>query len=223
MTKKKSKLILKNPMDFTLLITVFILLGLGIITVLSASSPTALAESGNSYKYVEKQGLAAFVGVVIMLGLSKVDYKLWQKNYKVIFTLCIVLLLGVCVLGASSRGATRWLDLGFISFQPSEIAKVGIIIFYSAWLTKNKEKLKSIKEGFFIPWAMLLPVIIIVLGFQTHFSATLVMCLLVAILMILAGCRIRYFIMIGVPVGTLAVIALLALGQGFRLQRVITF
>ena len=58
MTKKKSKLILKNPMDFTLLITVFILLGLGIITVLSASSPTALSESGNSYKYVEKQGFA---------------------------------------------------------------------------------------------------------------------------------------------------------------------
>ena len=55
MAKKKSKLILKNPLDFTLLITVFILLGLGIITVLSASSPTALAETGNSYKYLIKQ------------------------------------------------------------------------------------------------------------------------------------------------------------------------
>ena len=130
MTKKKSKLILKNPMDFTLLITVFILLGLGIITVLSASSPTALSESGNSYKYVEKQGFAAIIGVAIMFGISKIDYKLWQKNYKVIFTACIVLLLGVCVLGASSRGATKRIDLGLISFQPSEIDKKGIIRFY---------------------------------------------------------------------------------------------
>ena len=223
MTKKKSKLILKNPMDFTLLITVFILLGLGIITVLSASSPTALSESGNSYKYVEKQGFAAIIGVAIMFGISKIDYKLWQKNYKVIFTACIVLLLGVCVLGASSRGAKRWLDLGFISFQPSEIAKIGIIIFYSAWLTKNKDKLKSIKEGFIVPLVMMLPIIIIVFGFQTHFSATLVMCMLVVILMILAGCRIRYFIMIGVPLAVLGVVGILAFGQGFRLQRVITF
>lgn len=145
------------------------------------------------------------------------------KNYKVIFTACIVLLLGVCVLGASSRGATRWLDLGFISFQPSEIAKIGIIIFYSAWLTKNKDKLKSIKEGFIVPLVMMLPIIIIVFGFQTHFSATLVMCMLVVILMILAGCRIRYFIMIGVPLAVLGVVGILAFGQGFRLQRVITF
>ena len=89
MTKKKSKLILKNPMDFTLLITVFILLGLGIITVLSASSPTALSESGNSYKYVEKQGFAAIIGVAIMFGISKIELpeekleefiRLWQQG-----------------------------------------------------------------------------------------------------------------------------------------------
>ena len=84
MAKNKEKLILKKPLDFTLLITVFILLGLGIITVLSASSPTALAETGNSYKYFEKQMLSAGIGIVLMIGISKVDYKCWQKNYKVI-------------------------------------------------------------------------------------------------------------------------------------------
>ena len=73
MAKNKEKLILKKPLDFTLLITVFILLGLGIITVLSASSPTALAETGNSYKYFEKQMLSAGIGIVLMIGISKVD------------------------------------------------------------------------------------------------------------------------------------------------------
>lgn len=221
--KKKSELILKNPLDFTLLITVFILLGLGITTVLSASSPTALSETGNSYKYVEKQIISAAIGIVLMFSLSKVDYKIWQKNYKVIFTVCIVLLFAVGILGVSSGGATRWLDLGFISFQPSEVAKVGVIIFYAAWLTKNKDKLKSVKEGFFVPWIMMIPMVGIVLIMQNHFSATLVLCMLTAILMILSGCRIRYFIMFGVPLAIIGVAAIILAGQGFRMQRVLMF
>ncbi len=221
--KKKSELILRNPLDFTLLITVFILLGLGIITVLSASSPTALSKTGNSYQYVEKQIISAVIGIILMFTLSKMDYKIWQKNYKVIFTICIILLFAVGIMGVGAKGATRWLDLGFISFQPSEVAKVGVIIFYAAWLTKNKDKLKSIKEGFFIPWIMMVPMIAIVLIMQNHFSATLVLCMLTAILMILAGCRIRYFMMFGVPIAVIGVVAIISMGQGFRLQRLITF
>ena len=191
MAKKKSKLILKNPLDFTLLITVFILLGLGIITVLSASSPTALAETGNSYKYLIKQMEAAVIGIFLMFVVSKIDYKLWQKNYKIIYFICMILLLAVCALGREAGGAKRWLDMGFLSFQPSEVAKVGVIIFYSAWLTKNKEKLKTFKYGFVYPLSWLLIPIFFILVLQNHFSATLVICMLAAILMILAGCKIR--------------------------------
>ena len=186
MAKKKSKLILKNPLDFTLLITVFILLGLGIITVLSASSPTALAETGNSYKYLIKQMEAAVIGILLMFVASKIDYKLWQKNYKIIYFICMILLLAVCALGREAGGAKRWLDMGFLSFQPSEVAKVGVIIFYSAWLTKNKEKLKTFKYGFVYPLSLLLIPIFFILVLQNHFSATLVICMLEAILMILA-------------------------------------
>ena len=221
--KKKSELILKNPLDFTLLITVFILLGLGIITVLSASSPTALAETGDSYQYVTKQIISAVIGIILMLAISKIDYRVWQKQYKVIFTITIILLLSVSIIGTESGGAKRWIDLGFTTFQPSEIAKVGVIIFYAAWLTKNKDKLKSIKEGFLIPILMILPIVGIVLILQNHFSATLVICMLVAILMILAGSRIKYFILIGVPIAALGVAALFLAGQGFRMQRLITF
>lgn len=221
--KKKSEVILKNPLDFTLLITVFILLGLGIITVLSASSPTALAETGSSYKYVSKQIFSAVIGIVLMFALSKVDYKIWQRKYMLIYVFCIILLLSVVISGAAAGGATRWLDLGFISFQPSEVAKVGIIIFYSALLTRNRDKLKSITDGFFKPLLWLLPIIGIVLILQNHFSATLVICALAVILMILSGCRLRYFIIIGGPLVVVAISALLFKGQGFRLQRFITF
>lgn len=224
MARKKVELILKSPLDFTLLVTVFILLGLGIITVLSASSPTALAETGDSYRYVERQIISAAIGIGCMFVLSKLDYKLFQKYYKIIFMASIILLLAVPIIGVSSGGAKRWIALGSISFQPSEIAKVGVIIFYATWLTKNKDKLKSFKNGFFIPLAMMLPIIVIVLVLQNHFSATLVLCMLVAILMILAGCKIRYFIFVGIPVVIAGIAALLfKSGQGFRLQRLITF
>ena len=223
MAKKKSKLILKNPLDFTLLITVFILLGLGIITVLSASSPTALAETGNSYKYLIKQMEAAVIGIFLMFVASKIDYKLWQKNYKIIYCICMILLLAVCALGREAGGAKRWLDMGFLSFQPSEVAKVGVIIFYSAWLTKNKEKLKTFKYGFVYPLSWLLIPIFFILILQNHFSATLVICMLAAILMILAGCKIRYFIFVGLPLAALGIFAIIVAGQGFRMQRILTF
>ena len=221
--RKKSAVILKKTLDFTLLITVFILLGLGIITVLSASSPTSLSETGSSYKYVNKQIFSAVIGIILMFTLSKVDYKIWQRKYMLIYTFCIILLLSVVISGAAAGGATRWLDLGFISFQPSEIAKVGIIIFYAALLTRNRDKLKSITDGFIKPLLWLLPIIGIVLILQNHFSATLVICALAVILMVLAGCRIRYFVIIGAPIVALGISVLLFKGQGFRLQRFITF
>lgn len=221
--KKKSDVILKKPLDFILLITVLILLGLGIITVLSASSPTALAETGDSYKYLKRQAVSALIGLVCMFTISKIDYKVWQRNYKVIYTFCLLLLLSVGLFGTASGGAKRWLNLGPLSFQPSELAKVGVIIFYAAWLTKNKDKLKSINDGFIKPLLYIVPAVAIVLILQNHFSATLVICSLVVILMILAGCRIRYFILFGVPIAVLGVAAIFFAGQGFRLQRVLTF
>lgn len=221
--KKKSSLTLKGQFDFTLAITVAILLGLGLVTLLSASSPTALSETGNSYQYFWSQVKFAAIGLVVAIIFFKMDYKILQKNYKIIFAVCFASLLAVFVLGAASHGARRWLDLGIVSFQPSELMKVGAIIFYSAWLTKNKEKLKTFKYGFFKPILMIAPVAIIILFGQNHFSATLVIVALVAILMVLAGCKIRYFIFIGVPLATVGIAALFLAGQGFRMQRLITF
>ena len=80
--KEKLKSFKNNSFDFTLLIIIFILLALGIVMVLSASSPAALAETGNSYSYAIKQGLFAVIGIFLMLFLSKVDYRMYKKLYK---------------------------------------------------------------------------------------------------------------------------------------------
>ena len=87
MAKKKRKersfsSFLNNPIDFTLLITILLLLSIGLIMVLSASSPSALAESGNSYSYFSKQLIFAILGIIAMLMISKIDYRFYQKFYK---------------------------------------------------------------------------------------------------------------------------------------------
>ena len=106
--KKKSKKFssfLDNPIDYTLLITVLLLLTLGLIMVLSASSPTSLSESGNSYKYFIRQAIFAALGLFAMGIISKIDYRFYKKFYKIAYIVAIILLAAVLVIGREVNGA----------------------------------------------------------------------------------------------------------------------
>ena len=212
----------KEPVDFILLVTVLILLLTGIIMVLSASSPTSLSEYGDSYKYLYKQAFSAGIGLVVMSILAKVDYRFFKRYYKIIYIFCIGLLCLIFLFGSSAKGATRWSDLGIIKFQPSEVAKVGIIIFYAEYLTRKKDKINTFKEGFLKPLLWLIPIIIIVYVFQNHLSATFVICVLAVLLMFMAGTKISYFIKLGVPVIAAGILYIVKKG-GFRLTRIFSF
>lgn len=187
----------ERPFDFVLFITVLILLAMGIVMVLSASSPSALAESGNSYSYVTKQAIFAVIGIILMLVISRIDYRIYAKFAKLAYIGSIIILAAVRVLGSSSKGATRWLDLGFVRFQPSEIAKIALIIFYAAWLTKNRDKLKSFKYGFLVPYLYIAPIAFILLVFQNHLSVTIIIVAVVSIMMLMAGTKFKYFLSVG--------------------------
>ena len=99
--KNKIKDFSKQPIDFVLLIIVFMMLALGLIMVMSASAPTSLAESGNSYEYVKTQAFSAVLGITAMLIISKIDYRIYKKFYKIIYMAVIVLLASVAVIGAA--------------------------------------------------------------------------------------------------------------------------
>ena len=128
--KKKEKFSQK-PFDFTLCITIFLLLALGIVMVLSASAPTSLSTTGNSYTYVIRQSVFAFVGILLMFFISKIDYRIYKRFYKIAYIASIIALVSVAIpgIGVNVKGATRWINLGFGQFQPSELAKIGLIIF----------------------------------------------------------------------------------------------
>jgi len=79
----------EKPFDFVLFATVLVLLGIGIVMVLSASSPSALATTGSSYTFVSRQAIAAVIGIVLMLVISKIDYKQYPKFYKVVYMISV--------------------------------------------------------------------------------------------------------------------------------------
>jgi len=220
----------EKPFDFILFITIIILLAIGIVMVLSASSPKALSEDGDSYSYVRKQATYAVLGIVLMIIISKIDYKIYAKFAKVAYIGSIGILLATKFLGSSSKGATRWLDLGFVRFQPSEIAKIALIIFYAAWLTKNRDKLKEFKKGFIVPFLFILPIAAILLFLQNHLSVTIIIVAVMSIMMLMAGTKLKYFLITGVIVAVVGGSALVTYMQikepdegGFRLARITTF
>ena len=169
--------------------------------VLSASSPSSLATTGSSYTFVYKQAISAAIGITLMLIISKIDYKKYQKYYKIAYLFSIVILLLVLVpgLGRTINGARRWINLPiFGSAQPSEITKLGVILFFSAYLSKNKDDLKNVIKGFFKPiFYYMVPPIIILLAVQSHFSASVVIVLVTSIMMIAAGSKFSHFAVFG--------------------------
>lgn len=224
MAKKKKNFssFVNNPVDFTLLITILLLLAIGLTMVLSASSPSALSETGNSYSFFSKQLFFAVIGLACMLFISKIDYRFYKKFYKYSWWIALALLLLVLIAGKTINGAKRWLYLTeSLSFQPSEVVKLLMIIFYAGVLVKNRDELSKYRKGFIKHILFLVPIIGLLL-IEPHFSASIVIIAIVSVMMIMAGCKFWHFIATGGTVGVMGVIALIV-KEPYRLQRVVTF
>ena len=213
---------LNNPIDFTLVITILLLLGIGLVMILSASSPSALSESGNSYAYFSKQLIFAVLGIIAMSIISKIDYRFYQKFYKHSWWLSIILLGAVLVIGDTRNGAKRWIFVTeTLSIQPSEIVKFLMIVFYAGVLVKNRDTLSLYGKGLIKNIAFLAPIIGLLL-LQPHLSASIVIIGIVCIIMIVAGCKFKHFLLTGLGLGLPGLAVLIAI-EPYRLQRFLTF
>lgn len=220
-TNKKKVSFFNNPLDYTLLITILLLLSLGLIMVLSASSPTSLAESGTSYTYFIKQAIFAIAGLFAMGIISKINYRVYKSFYKFVYVLSIILLALVLVIGTSNNGAKRWIYIGGQSFQPSEFVKLFMIIFYAGLLTKDREELPKFWKGLVKHILWIAPIAGLLL-LEPHMSATLVISGICLVMMIVAGCKFSQLFMSGLIIGV-PVIGVLIVKSSYRLKRVVTF
>ena len=227
--EKKTWNFVNNQFDFILCITVLVLLALGIIMILSASAPSALSTTGNSYTYVKKQFAFAVVGIIMMFIISKIDYRIYKRYYWPIYFASWIILLLVLVpgLGVSVKGATRWVNLGFTQFQPSELTKIGLIIFYAGYLSDHKSDLTDFWKGFVKPLCYVVPPIGILFLVQNHLSVSLIIGIITVTMMVMAGCRLAHFGYTGL-LGVSGIVGLVGLLQvsgkgGFRLDRISTY
>ena len=225
MAKKKNKMagfskFLNNSVDFTLVITVLLLLSLGLVMVLSASSPTALQKYDKSYYFFIRQLIFAVLGIFGMYFVSKIDYRIYQKFYKHAWILSAILLVLVLVIGTDSHGAKRWIDLGFTTFQPSELVKFFMIIFYGGILVKDRDELGKFWKGLVKHVLFLAPIIGLLL-LEPHVSTSMVIIITCCIMMIMAGCKFWQFLMSGViavgGIGSIATV-LYAASYAFKKQ-----
>lgn len=191
-TSKIAQFKLPNRIDMPLLIVVLILVAFGIVMVLSASAPSSLAETGKIYSYVKMQGIAAILGLVVMIFLSKVDYKIYKRFYKVIYWFSVLILLAVLTpLGRETAGARRWIYIG-VQMQPSEITKIGLIIYLAGYFTDSKNKTDSLWGGCLKPIIAVAIPIFILYKVQNHLSAGIIIGLVSLITIIISGCQLKY-------------------------------
>ena len=219
MAKKKNKMegfskFLNNSVDFTLVITVLLLLSLGLVMVLSASSPTALQKYDKSYYFFVRQLIFAVLGLFGMYFISKIDYRIYQKLYKHAWILSIILLIAVFAFGSDSHGAKRWIYITkSLSFQPSEIVKFLMIIFYGGILVKDRDDLGKFWKGLVKHILFLVPIIALLL-LEPHVSTSMVIIITCCIMMIMAGCKFWQFLVSGIAavggIGSIATVLYLA-------------
>ena len=202
--EKRVSRFVNQPFDFMLCIVIFILLALGIVMVLSASAPSALAENAESYAYAGRQLMFGILGLVVMFILSKIDYRFYKKFYWPIYIASCVILLLVLIpgLGVAANGAKRWVAIpGLGQFQPSELTKIGLIVFYAGYLADHKDELRDFWRGFVKPLCFVLPPIAILYLVQNHLSASLIIGMIACVMMIIAGARMLHFIFAGLVGG----------------------
>ncbi len=177
-----------GEVDKPFLILVLILVGIGIIAVASASYSYAEMTQGDSFFFTKKHVMFALVGVAAMIGASFIDYRTYKKLNRWIlvgaFFLCALVLTP---LKHTSGGATRWINLGFTTFQPSEVLKFAVVVACATYASNAKEKIKGFKcLGFYV---LLLGASVAFLAIQPHISCMIIICMLIACMMVMGGVK----------------------------------
>lgn len=206
--------------DFGFLLIVLALIAFGLVMVFSSSSEAARVNHGDALYFIKRQTAWAIISIFCMFVTSGIDYRRYKKLSKPAMGLAFILLVAVLIVGVEINGGKRWLDLKVIGFQPSEVAKLALILFFANGLSGNGKQLKRFGTGF-LPYICILGIIAILLLAEPHMSATVVIVLIGVAMLFAAGAKISHLALIG-SLGFGAGIALI-FSSPYRLQRLTSF
>lgn len=207
-----------GEIDYTFLLLTAVLTIIGLVMLLSASTPAANIKFGKSYYFFIRQFAYSVAGFVFMYGISLVDYHKYKKYANIGILIGIILLILVLIpgIGVARNGSRRWISLGITDFQPTELVKFLIALFFASSIADRRYDLKTLqglsKYGVWI-LAVAVPILL-----ETHLSGTIVICGIAICLLIVGGANMKYVLIGG---GTLlgggAAVALLIPSRAARL------
>lgn len=204
----------KKRMDYTLLVIVFLLVAVGLVILYSTSAYNGDVKFHDSFYYLKKQVFATILGLVMMFWVAGIDYHVWQQFAAVCYLAAVGLSIAVMLFGKEYNGSKRWLSLGPFSFQPSEFAKVALIIFLSWIVTKHAKTIAKTGTMFRIVLWML-PIVGLV-G-TSNMSTAIIILGIGVVLVFVASPRYAQFVGMGV-LGCAFMGIFLAL-ESYRLER----
>lgn len=206
--------------DLKFLVMVYTLLIFGLIMVFSASSPMSYAANEHdSFYYLKKQLIWAFFGTLGLLVTVSVDYRKYKKWAVIGYVFNLVLLLAVLVAGTDAKGAKRWLSLGGFTFQPTEVTKILMIIFYAYLLSETYKYIGKLRT--LGVYALFLGIVAFLIMKQPHMSCTILVVASVGIMLFVAGLKWRHIIFC-VSAGGIGAF-FLAMSSDYRRARMLTF
>ena len=229
----KPKTQIQGQVDMPFMLLTVLLVVIGLVMLLSASYPTAIYDpqnrtGGDAFYYFKRQAVFALLGFAVMYVVSKLNYRGLQGLALTILLISFVAMLAVKVpgLGYTSGGATRWLKYP-IQWQPSELGKFGLILYFSSRLAKRDERIPLSfnprstlgrfgnwleRIGFFelVPYGLVLVVMIGILAIQPHMSASIQMVVIAAAILFAGGIAVGWFIAGGAAVGGALTVIILA-------------
>ena len=201
----------RGLLDLPFLVLVVLLVTIGVIMVFSSSYARAYYNEGNSAHYFARQAIFAVLGIGVMLFVSRVNYQLWRSASFIVMAGTIFFLLLVPIFGTEEGGAKRWIWIGFTSFQPSEIAKVSVVMSFATLMSTYREKMQTFRYGV-LPFAVILLVICGLVALEKHFSCILILLAIGASMMFLGGTELKWFGIGALVVGAFAAIYLSTMG-----------
>jgi cell division protein FtsW len=209
-------------LDPVILATVFGLLLIGLVMVSSASVNVAERQTGDPYFNFERQLFSALLGCTFGAAMLVVPISMWKRLAPALLTASFALLALVLVpgVGHEVNGSQRWIRVGPLNFQPSELARWLLVTYIAIFAVRHQTELRGSAEGFFKPLAVLVAAAGLLL-FEPDFGAAVVLCVTGTAVLFVAGGRLRDFLVI--CGGGLAAIAVLAVVSPYRLKRIFAF
>jgi cell division protein FtsW len=207
----------------TLSISVAILTMAGLVMVLSASSVSAFAEYGSSFLFFKRQLLYAVIGGAALLGAARLPYRLWHRAWVPLCGVTFLLLLLVLhpSVGTTVGGAARWIQVGPVSLQPSELAKFAVVAACASIMARNLRSLESDPVRWIVPLTLIVGGVSLLILLQPDLGTMMVIALASFVLLFVAGVRLRLLVTTAVLSGGVGLA--LIMGEGYRRARFLSF